>query len=286
MIKPQKISTNWSEVPHGVTYYFIGQPKTGKTTTASRWSEKGTEGVLLIDTDLGSDYVEGANVVTATSLNIPYRELKLDGKSVIKNGKTQMEIIPPEERGYYYRSGENRGKPMPVYSMVEIYQWLKQNFHKQSEFNTIVIDTIDVINKWIEEEVIKELGITGMGEGSWGADWFKARKRNVDLIKKLQLFIKKNGYDLVLISHSKSSTSTDGKIQLLPELPRGLAYALSAKADVIGYTTANKEDGKYYISFQSYDERAVGSRLKPLAQKTLLFDYDAIKNEILNYKEE
>ena len=139
MIKPQKISTNWSEVPHGVTYYFIGQPKTGKTTTASRWSEKGTEGVLLIDTDLGSDYVEGANVVTATSLNIPYRELKLDGKSVIKDGKTQMEIIPPEERGYYYRSGENRGKPMPVYSMVEIYQWLKQNFHKQSEFNTIVI---------------------------------------------------------------------------------------------------------------------------------------------------
>lgn len=88
-----------------------------------------------------------------------------------------------------------------------------------------------------------------------------------------------------MVSHSKTTVVTDGKAQLSPELPRGLGYSLAAKADVIGYSTANKDDGKYYVSFEAYDERVVGSRLKPLAQKVLLFEYQAIVNEVLNYKE-
>jgi hypothetical protein len=55
-----------------LTWYFIGQPKTGKTTAAANWSSKGAEGVLVIDTDLGADFVDGANVVTVTSLNPPF----------------------------------------------------------------------------------------------------------------------------------------------------------------------------------------------------------------------
>ena len=85
---------------------------------------------------------------------------------------------------------------------------------------------------------------------------------------------------------AKTSQMQDGKVQLAPELPRGLGYSLAAKADVIGYTTANKDDGKYYISFEAYDERVVGSRLKPLAQKILPLEYSAISNEILKYKED
>jgi len=55
---------------------------------------------------------------------------------------------------------------------------------------------------------------------------------------------------------------------------------------VIGYAMASKDDGKFYLSFKAYDERTVGSRLKPLAQKVLEFDYDSVMNEILKYKEE
>ena len=89
-----KVSTNWDDVPGGLTWYFIGQPKTGKTTAASQWSKKGSEGVLLIDTDLGADFVDDANVVTVNAVNPPLRELKKDGKTITKNGKTQTEIIP------------------------------------------------------------------------------------------------------------------------------------------------------------------------------------------------
>ena len=47
-IKVQKVSTDWSDMPGGLTYYIIGQPKSGKTTAAASWSPKGQSGVLLI----------------------------------------------------------------------------------------------------------------------------------------------------------------------------------------------------------------------------------------------
>ena len=58
MLKINKVQTDWKgELPSGLTWYFVGQPKTGKTTNASKWSPGGQEKVLLIDTDLGSDFV-------------------------------------------------------------------------------------------------------------------------------------------------------------------------------------------------------------------------------------
>ena len=272
-------------MPGGLTYLIIGQPKTGKTTACASWSPKGSDGVIIIDTDLGSDFVNNANTVTVTSLNAPIRPVLHDGKQVTKNGMAQNENVPPEERGFSYRSGKDKGTPMPVYSMIEVYNWLAKEWD-ELPYDTVVIDTIGQVNEWIESTVIHELGITAMGEGQWGADWGKARRKNLDVIKRFQDLIKKKGGNLVLVSHSKTSQMQDGKVQLAPELPRGLGYSLAAKADVIGYTTANKDDGKYYISFEAYDERVVGSRLKPLAQKILPLEYSAISNEILKYKEE
>lgn len=285
-IKVRKVSTDWTTLPNGLTWYFIGQPKTGKTTQASKWSPKGAEGCLLIDTDLGADFVEGANTVTVTSLNTPTRPKMIDNKQVTEKGKPQSEVVPNDERGYYNRTGETVGESIEVYSMVEVYYWLKDNL-KKLPYDTIVIDTIDHINRWIEAEVCDERGQAAMGEGSsWGADWAQARKKNLDIVKKFQVLCKSLGRNLVIISHAKSTVITDGKSQLGPELPRGLAYALTASADVIGYAMASKEDNKFYLSFQAYDERTVGSRLRPLAQKVLEFDYDSVMNEILKYKEE
>jgi len=79
-------------MPAGLTYLIIGQPKTGKTTAVSKWSPKGSEGVIILDTDLGSDFVDKANTVTVTSLNAPTRHVLHDGKQVTKK-----------------RSGSNRG---------------------------------------------------------------------------------------------------------------------------------------------------------------------------------
>ena len=285
MLEVRKINTDWGEgLPSGLPYFFIGQPKTGKTTACASWSEKGAEGVLILDTDLGAEFVDNANVVTISSLNAPSRPVMKDNKQVTKGGQPQYELVPPEERGFVYRSGQDKGKPMPVYSLIEAYQWLEKEWDKLP-YDTVVIDTLGQVNEWVEDIVLKELGITTMGEGQWGADWGKARRKNVDVIKRFQNLIKQKGGNLILVSHSKTTVVTDGKAQLSPELPRGLGYSLAAKADVIGYSTAQKDDGKYYVSFEAYDERVVGSRLKPLSQKVLPFDYESIVTEIKQYKE-
>jgi hypothetical protein len=285
-IKVRSISTDWSVMPGGLTWYFIGQPKTGKTTAASGWSEQGQKGVLLLDTDLGVDFVDGANTVTVSSLNPPEENVLEKGEQVYnKKGQPQTKIVSPEKRGFYHRIGKNKGKPMEVYSLQEIFMWLHDDWDKL-KYDTVVIDTIDEVNGWIEKEVTKELNIDAMGEGQWGADWGKARRRNIDIVKRFQGFLKSKGAALILISHSKSTQIQDSKVQLSPDLPRGLAYALTAKADVIGYCTADKDSKGYYVSFQAYDERTVGSRLKPLAQKTLELSYESIKEQISTYEKE
>ena len=70
-IKVQKIKTDWTIMPGGLTWFIVGQPKSGKTTAASSWSEKGNEGVLIFDIDSGADFVDGANVIPITTLNTP-----------------------------------------------------------------------------------------------------------------------------------------------------------------------------------------------------------------------
>jgi len=273
-IQTRTVSTNWSDKLGGLTWYFIGQPKTGKTTAAANWSSKGAEGVLVIDTDLGADFVDKANVVTVTSLNPPY-----EGEG------DERKVISPTERNYYHRVGPQKGEPMEVYSLAEVYLWLKDNW-KELPYETLVIDTIDTINQWIEVAVCEELNITAMGEGQWGADWGKARRKNVDLIKRIQLLMKQHGSNLILTSHSKQSQMNDGKVQLSPDLPRGLGYSLCARADVIGYSTMVKDELIPYVSFQSYDERTVGSRLKPLNGKVLPFTYNDITKAITEYTDE
>jgi hypothetical protein len=288
-IKVQNVKTDWTLMPSGVTWLFVGQPKSGKTTAASKWSEKGADGVLIIDTESGTDWCEDANVIHCNSINIPFQSEVKDGVKlpVTKkvNGKDIPVPIPPEERGFYCRTGKDKGKPMPVYSMVEILNWLRKEWDKLP-YDTIVIDTISAVNEWIERIVQTELGINAMGEGSWGSDWALARKKNVDIMVRLQQLMKKYAGNLIINAHSKSTMVTDGKAQLSPDLPRGLSASLVAKADVIGYTTVNKDGSIYEISFKSYDERTIGSRLKPLAQKTLPLEYQAIKDEIVNYKKE
>jgi len=273
-IQTRTVTTNWKEIPGGLTWYFIGQPKTGKTTASANWSSEGASKVLVLDTDLGADFVDGANVVTIASLNPPYEGEGDDRK-----------VIPNLERGFYHRSGPDKGKPMEVYSLAEVFLWLKENWEKLP-YETLVIDTVDTVNQWIEQAVCDELNITAMGQGDWGADWSKAKRKNVDLVKRLQLLMKQHGGTLVLTSHSKQSQMNDGKVQLSPELPRGLGYALCAKADVIGYSTVVKDELIPKVSFQAYDERTVGSRLKPLNGKILPFTYNDVIKAITEYKEE
>lgn len=279
----EKVQHDQTVIPGGLTWVFVGQPKTRKTSEASRWSEKGQDGVLILDADLGADMVDGVHRIPITSLNEPMRPITKDGKIVVKDGEEQWEVIPPDERGYFHRTGPKRGEPMNVYSLQKVWAWMKEHWD-ESGYDTLVVDTLDEVNEWIESVVKSDLDVESIGDASYGTGWARARERNLDIVKRLQNFLKNRGHSLILIVHAKESRMEDDKVQLRPDLPRGLGSAVTAKADVIGYTTFDRKTGDCVISFEAYDERMIGSRLRPLAQKTLEFNYETIKETVENYE--
>lgn len=281
----EKVAHDENVLPGGLTWVFVGQPKTRKTSEASKWSENGQDAVLILDADLGADFVDGAHRVPITSLNRPRQYKMKDGEQVVdKDGEFVTEPIPPTERGFFHRTGPDKGKPMPVYSLQETWAWIQQHWD-ESGYDTIVVDTLDEVNDWIEHEVKEELDITAMGDYGYGVDWAKAKERNLDIVKKLQEFLKRRGHTLILIVHAKETRKEDDKVQLRPDLPRGLGSKVTAKADVIGYTTFDRKTGDCVISFQAYDERMIGSRLRPLAQKTIEFSFERVQDIIKSYTE-
>lgn len=290
-MKIRKISLeeNTSTFPRGLVWFFMGFPKTGKTTQASRWAEGGSDKVLLIDTDHGTDFVDGANVVVCTSLNIPTRDKVVDGKKVttVVDGveKIVKTIIPPNERGFYHRVGADKGTQMEVYSMAEIYKEVKALLLKgQFPYEAIAIDTLDKINEWIEEIVAKELGQEAMGQSAgWGADWGLARRRNLDIARKWCDLCRQYGLTLIFTSHAKQRQVIDKKVQLGPELPGGLGRALSGKADIIGLSSIG-QNKKPVITFRNFDEITIGSRLPALFQQSMDFDFKTVHDAIINWK--
>lgn len=279
MLKVSQVKTNPKEMPTGITTLIIGAPKVGKTTKGSEWSENGHAGVLLIDADLGSDFVDGCQRVVVPFLNAPERQVKdKDGNIVLGANKAPLvEVIPPIERGYVHRTGDLKGQPLEAYSLAEVVFDLMENWNSYN-IDTVVLDTIDVVNGWIEDEIAPS---GNFGETGFGADYAKATKRNIDIVLKLQNLVKQKNANLVLLSHAKKTVEVDGKMQLAPELPRGLASKLCAKADIIGYVTINKKTGKHMISFQGYDERSVGSRINALHGKECEFDYREVRKLIV-----
>jgi len=285
MIQVDRIECNINDIPSGYVALFFGFPKTHKTTETSKWSEKGQEGVLVIDTELGSDYVNGINRIVCTSLNPPTRQKVDKDGNIVRNkyGLPQDELIPPIERGFTYITGVKKGEPMPVYSFGEILAYITENA-ASFQYDTIVIDTIDEINDWIEQETCQKLNIEAMGKGDFGSDWATAKNRIKFILANLIKLLKKYNKNLILISHAKSSVVVKDVKQLSADVPKGVAKAIMGMCELIGHVTITKGDAK--ISFNPYDEVTMGSRIKALNNKTIDFNYIAFKNTIKLYQEE
>lgn len=256
-----------------------GQPKTGKTTQCARWADKDTQGVLLIDTDMGASLVD-CNRLPVTSLYPPTRKVKS------KDGETR-EVIDPEDRGYIFKAGENKGKPMPVYSLQEVYSFIQDKVTSGDfPYETVVIDTVDALNELIEKKVMKELGIDGMGQAGYGQDWNAAKEKNMKLLSMFFELTEKHGINVILTCHTKQrSQMEDGTIQESPALPRGFSNVLQGHMTWICNVKRNKE-GQPIADFKSYSEKQVGSRIKALNDISIPFKYNAFKDAIQNYEED
>lgn len=256
-----------------------GQPKTGKTTQAAKWSDKGKDGVLVIDMDMGADHVE-CNRIPVTSLNPPTEKIKTaEG--------TETKIIPPEERGFLFKAGPRKGEPMPVYSLRETLQFIMKKVKNDNfEYETVVLDTVDALNELVEESVMEEMGIDGMGQAGYGQDWNKSKEKNLQLLENFIRLTKKNAVNVLLVCHTKQrSIQEDGTVQESPALPRGLSDALQGKMTFICNVKRNQQ-GEPIADFKSFSEKQLGSRLEALDNVQIPFSYEAFKEQIQNYEEE
>lgn len=256
-----------------------GQPKTGKTTQCARWSEQGKDGVLLVDVDMGASLVD-CNRLPVTSLFPPTKVVR------DKDGETK-EIIPPKKRDYIYKAGDKKGQAMPVYSFQEVYSFIQDKIVSNNfPYDTIVIDTVDALNEMIEQRVMKELGIDGMGQAGYGQDWNSAKEKNMKLLGKFFELTEKYGINVLLICHTKQrSQMEDGTIQESPSLPRGFSSLLQGHMTWICNVKRDKE-GQPIADFKSYSEKQVGSRIKALNDISVLFNYESFKKAIKEYEEE
>ena len=282
MIKISRVSIDYNSIPKGTVALFFGPPKTGKTTTACQWSDKGTDGTVVIDTDLGTDYIEGLNRIVVRDINPPTR-VKTDetGKELLsKDGFPIIEEIPMEERMIV----DSQGETLPSYALSEVIEALLSGDEELTKYDTIVVDTIDEINSWIEADVLRSRGLTAMGDGDFGVDWSEAKKRMKRTVEILKNYVKESGKTLILISHAKSKT--EGKVTtILPDLPSGLGNVVAGMCDLIAYIFID-EKGKHKMSFKGTQSQTFGSRLKPLVGKVLDLGYQHFVKEITNWKKE
>jgi hypothetical protein len=275
-IQSNKVDVNQLPIYTGL---IGGAPKVGKSTIASKWSDRGKDGVLLIDIDMGASLIN-CNHLPTPYLNPPVREVKTDKG-------TRKEVIPPIERGYVYKAGKKKGQPMPVYSLYEIYSFIQDRLTSNDfSYETVVIDTVDALNHLVEQKVMQELGIDAMGSTGYGQDWNRAKTKNLEILGRFINLLERNAVNTLLICHTKQRKITsDNTVQESLALPSGLSKMLEGKMTWICNVKRDKE-GKPIADFKAYSEKQVGSRIKALNNTTIPFSYENFKTTIKNFKED
>ncbi len=153
---------------------------------------------------------------------------------------------------------------------------------QRSAFETLIIDTLDVINDLMEEEAIAHISrkmkkhYEVMGEAPEGTDWAESRKRVMGFIQAAK-GLKKT---VVFLAHSQATSGEKGTFEakaLTIDLPGKLKRRVPARIDNIGYMYGVKENHPVtkkllvnrYVSFQPYMDLEAGTRNKELAGKIL-----------------
>lgn len=161
------------------------------------------------------------------------------------------------------------------------------------KYETIVVDTLDMIHDWMEKDTLAFLSkkfkmeLGSMGEAPNGADWAEARKGTLGILTALRQFARRTDKNVVIIAHSQSVMSEKGttteKAKTI-DFPGKLGRRIPAQVDVIGYCfglkgldpVTHKSTINRFVSFQPYEELEAGCRYKELNGKVLPMTFKAI----------
>lgn len=144
----------------------------------------------------------------------------------------------------------------------------------EPSIKTIVIDSLDVLSDWIEDEIAKARGLDSITERKQGVDgfemWGEYRKR----IEALIAFLKASKKLVILIAHCREPKLDSNGNLVSPagiNMPGKSGSFIAAQADMIGYVY-KKPSGNgtaYFVTFQGGPLGMWGSRVDELNDKTL-----------------
>lgn len=161
-------------------------------------------------------------------------------------------------------------------------------------YNTIVIDTIDIIYEFIEKNSIKELNrksktsYDSIAEFAHGTGWAIARLSLKKFIFNEIFRLTRMDKNVVVIAHEKAITiqrNNKEETAYKLALPGQTSTMVSSLADIVGRVYTRKIAGKFEprLSFvPGLDDG--GSRLKVLAGKDMSLNFETLKTVIESNK--
>ncbi|MBI4396839.1 MAG: AAA family ATPase [Elusimicrobia bacterium] len=210
----------------------------------------------------------------------PKKGLPTDGIMILvglpKSGKTRTAASWPD--GYVLElepGGADRieGRIHDIKSLEEFREVLKLAVADPS-VRTIVVDSVDVLSDWLEDEIAHSAGLSSMTERKQGVDgwalWAELKRR----LEALVNYLKASRKFVILIAHTKDPKLDSSGAVIIPagmNVSGKGASVIAANADAIG-NCFKKQIGattKYFLSFQGGSLGIWGSRIPELEDKTI-----------------
>jgi hypothetical protein len=145
---------------------------------------------------------------------------------------------------------------------------------KEPAIKTIIIDSLDVLSDWLEDEIAKSRGLEAITDRKQGVDgfelWGEYRKR----IEALVAYLKASKKLIILIAHCKEPKLDASSNLVSPagiNMPGKSGSFVAAQADMIGYAYKKPlgSGTAYFITFCGGPLGMWGSRVDELNDKTL-----------------
>ena len=193
-----------------------------------------------------------------------------------KSGKTSFAASFPDSYVMELEAGGGdrvAGRIHEIDNLGEFREVLKTAV-KEPSIKTIVVDSLDVLSDWMEDEIAKSRGLQTITERKQGVDgfelWGEYRKR----VEALIGFLKACRKLVILIAHCKEPKLDANGNAVTPagiNMPGKSGGFIAAQADMIGFCFKKPlgTGTAYFVTFQGGPLGMWGSRVDELNDKTL-----------------
>lgn len=193
-----------------------------------------------------------------------------------KSGKTTLAASFPDSYVLELEPGGGdrvAGRIHEINDLAEFREVLKTAV-KEPSVKTIVVDSLDALSDWMENEVAKARGLETITERKQGVDGFELWGEYRRRVEALIGFLKGCKKLVILIAHCKEPKLDANGTPVTPagiNMPGKAGGFVAAQADMIGFCF-KKPMGTgtaYFVTFQGGPLGTWGSRVDELNDKTL-----------------